>query len=450
MEQILLQLAFGYIHHGAYFMTGAIALAWVVLCHGAAWKKGTRLRYFGEFLVLFYLFWLALTIPATVFQNDNSIIRIGLYAVVELLYVHWFADCHKQAKLLLWCSLFAGICCLSTIGGQLQFLVQYVSGDMSLSYTVGKLAYLFMVPLALYLRHFNFGNFTSVPKIGYWLVLTGDLSIVALTAVEIPWMKTDYRVVITLLAGVLCVFVMVLVSVFVIYAMCKEQSAVITLRAEKQRLQSEREMSNITESALEDLRCIRHDLKNQYAYIQILLESGRNEDALSYLRQLSANVLPQLSDVDCGNQSINTILNMEVSKAKKEQITVDHQLAVPPVLPFADEDLRAIIANLMDNAIEECVRLRERGRDHVRLRVEMFIKRSYLFIVCRNTTDKQELRRQQGGLLTTKTDKELHGYGTRIIQKMSEKYNGYAEYSLEDGEFVAMVMLDMTHKEEDT
>jgi hypothetical protein len=67
---------------------------------------------------------------------------------------------------------------------------------------------------------------------------------------------------------------------------------------------------------------------------------------------------------------------------------------------------------------------------------------SYLYIVCRNSTDRQQLERWNDALRTTKSDERLHGYGTRIVMKTAEKYNGTADYSLKDGTFVAKVMLD--------
>ena len=87
-------------------------------------------------------------------------------------------------------------------------------------------------------------------------------------------------------------------------------------------------------------------------------------------------------------------------------------------------------------------------RNDVKLSIEIYPKRSYLFIVCRNTTDRKVLERWQRGLRTTKKNPKLHGYGTRIMAKLAEKYNGCAEYSVEDGEFSAMLMLDMMLKEE--
>ena len=78
------------------------------------------------------------------------------------------------------------------------------------------------------------------------------------------------------------------------------------------------------------------------------------------------------------------------------------------------------------------------------VRLEIYPHQSYLYIRCLNTTDKTAIERRLKGLRTTKRDAELHGYGTQIIAKLAEKYNGLADYTIKDGIFEAKVMLDMT------
>jgi sensor histidine kinase regulating citrate/malate metabolism len=180
----------------------------------------------------------------------------------------------------------------------------------------------------------------------------------------------------------------------------------------------------------------------------MLIQTGRQEDALTYLEEMSENMPEQLNLVDCGNRDMNTILNMEFSKAKRAGISFFYQLVVPPVLPFAISDLCSVVANLMDNAVEECARRKQAGKIPAELRVEIYPHKSYLFIMCSNDTDRKKLERCGRGIRTTKDDTLLHGYGTRIVAKVAEKYNGWAEYSLEDGKFVAKVILDMKAGEE--
>lgn len=432
-----------YIKNGSLMLTGIGALSWFILCHGIIWPKGKRLRYCFEFLAYFLLLWLAFVVSMSLFERFNTIIWIGLHAAVSVIYVFACSDLHKQAKILLWCSLYAGICCLSTMSGQITYLIIANSGNEAVVELVDLICFCLMILIALYLRHFNFDKFENIPHICNLLVIVGDISIIALTVVEYPWMKTDYRIVITLLASVFCLFVIVLVIVFAIFTMCKEQAKIIELQAERQRLLGEQELVKLMEANLDDLRCIRHDLKNQFAYLQLLLQGKRYDELEHHFSQMYENLLPPISSIDCGNQVIANILNIKMAKARRAMIPMEHQLIVPPQLPFADDDVCSILANLVDNAIDECERLRSTGVENAKLRIEIYPQKSYLFIMCSNTTDREKLNRKEHGLRTTKSDEQLHGYGTRIVVKIAEKYNGCAQYSLDDGQFVAKVMLDM-------
>ena len=415
-----------------------VSASWTLVCHGVRWPKASIFRTLIQSFLLMASIAAADLVLIGVFgiyvRIANTVIRGVLFA----LYMLFASRYRKKTNVIIWCSMYAGVCALSIIAGQLSFL----TGEFLMrGYPEGVarcLVYLLMIPLALFLRHYNFDEYETLPGSGLMLIVAGDASILALHVVESIWAGRDYRINVILAGAYSCMLVMVLVTIHAMHSMCAEQSEILALQTERQRLLSEREHLKMTESNLEDLRCMRHDLKNQYAYMRILLQEKRYGELDSYFDQVSENLPPQLKFIDCGNRSMNTILNMEMSKAKNAHIAVTHQLVVPPVLPFGDDDLCAIIANLMDNAIEATV-----GTENPTVHLSIYPHKSYLFIMCRNATSLKKLERGRRGLRTTKGDEQLHGYGTKIVRKTAEKYNGCAEYYLEDGYFEAKVMLDM-------
>ena len=135
------------------------------------------------------------------------------------------------------------------------------------------------------------------------------------------------------------------------------------------------------------------------------------------------------------------------------------KLVVPPVLPFPDDELCSLLSNLIDNAVEECVRLGAYFPKVMEQGVSLSINpgnpsSDYLYIEVRNPTDRKNLARRTGGIVSTKSDAALHGYGTRIVTRLAEKYNGSALFEAKDGIFIARVILDMMlskkKEEEDT
>ena len=420
-----------------------VTASWSIVCHGLKWPRQKILRWGIQFVGL-YLTLAAIEAAVFVFIGWNSkIYGTILRGLVCAVYIGICSSYRLKTSVLIFCSMYAGVCALSVIAGQMSYLTGEFIGKGAVEGVARCVVYVLMVPLGIYLRRFNFDDYETVPMSGMALIITGDVSILALNVVETMWSGQDYRITVTLAGAYTCMLLMVVVAIHAMHTMCSEQSEIMFLEAERQRLIAERESLKVTEATLEDLRCVRHDLKNQYAYMQILLKEKRYDELEGYFLQVAENLPPQLNYVDCGNRSMNTILNMEISKAKAAHIEVTHQLVVPPVLPFPEDDLCAIVANLMDNAIEGCKRLAQDGQHKPTIHLGIYPQKSYLLILCRNATELESIERRGWGLRTTKGDGKLHGYGTRIVAKTAEKYNGCAEFALEDGHFVAKVMLDM-------
>lgn len=425
------------------------ALSWVFLCHG--WPR--RPRALGQRAAELLLLAAAAGLgqAAILLLTGTALyllLQIVLQGAIGALLLHFRSECHRKTGLVLWCSMLAGSCAINSIGGQCSFLVGQFLAEGFAEGAVRLAVSLLTLPLAIYLHSFSLREHEQVPGSGLSAILIGDASIIAMNVLEVFWANSDYRITITFLVAYVFLLLMVVAAMQGIHDMCVEQDKVVELQAERQRLHSERELTRMTRDNLDDLRSIRHDLKNQYSYMQILLSQKRYGELEEYFRQSSENLIPQLGQfIDCGNQVVSTILNMELAKARKEDVEFTHQLVVPPVLPFGADDLCAVLTNLLDNAIEECARLRRAGREDVSLRLEVYPQKSYLFVLCRNTTGRTKLVRSGQGLRTTKGDDRLHGHGTRIVTKIAEKYNGCAEFSLANGTFVAKLLLDMTVEE---
>lgn len=420
-----------------------IALAWVLLCHGVHWPEGKRMRYAQQFVCLLIALgvvdaavMLIPNAPFPILWNLNHGIQGAIFIILCSGY-------HRRAKVIVWSSMFAGVWCLTAIAGWASNLTGVFVGRGTQEAVARCAIYLLMIPLAFFLRRFNFNDYQTMPQSGMRLILVGDVCLLLLSSAEIPFIGAGNAVVICLMiANISMLFVMMMV-VYAIHSMCKDKAEILDLQSEAYRLTADQELVRLTETNLEELRCIRHDIKNQYAYMQLLLHQRKYDELDAYFSQQVESVSAPVSYIDCGNRIIDNVLNMEIAKAKRANIPVEHQLIVPPELPFADDDVCAILANLMDNAIDECKRLQENGNVSVSIRISMHPHGSYLYIVCRNTTDRKKLNRVRNALQTTKNDSRIHGYGTRIVARLAEKYNGTVDYSLKDGQFVAKVMLDI-------
>lgn len=432
-------------------------LAALYLCRGLPREREEWVKTAVDFVVLLAVS-LAVRLPIQLYGMQvykNSITGSGgflfptqtLLALVTSLSIYGYlrlrSSMRPETTRLVSCAIYAFNCCLFTISGQLSFLMGNLIGAGIPEGATRCVLQMCLLPLVFYLKKQNYDDYPMIPLGGVRLLLCGDATLLVLSVLEGLFSREGDEIKIVM-AVVFCgmLFVM-LAAVGCIHAMCEEQAQLIDLQTERQRSHSEQEMLDWLDTNLDAMRCLRHDLKNQYAYMQILLESGRYEELKKYFAETAEN-LPLLSGyVDCGNSNMNTLLNLMYSKAKARNVKLSFQLVVPPVLPFKVESLCSLIGNLIDNAIEECCRLQENGEENAEIRLEIYPQKSYLIICCKNTTARRQLTRRIGGLRTTKNDEQLHGYGTRIVSRIAEEYNGLAEFNLEDDLFVAKVMLDM-------
>lgn len=428
-------------------------LAALYLCRGIP-KGRKEWLVFGADFVLLLLAFLVVRLPIQLFgrdmYKDGSSITIPIptlialsTSVVSYAYLRLRSHMRPGTVRMLACAMYACSCCLFTVSGQLSFMIGEMIGAGVPEGLTRCILQFFQLPISAYLRKKNFDDYPVIPAGGVHLLLCGDITVLILSILEgyYSMSSNDIKIVMTVVfTGMLFVMLM---AIRCIHAMCVEQAQLIDLQAERQRSNSEQEMLEWMDDNLETMRRLRHDLKNQYAYMQILMEQERYEELKEYFEQMTEN-LPLLQGyVDCGNANMNTLLNLMYSKAKARNVKLTFHLVVPPVLPFKTKRLCSLIGNLVDNAIEECCRLQKEGQQDVGIELGIYPQKSYLVICCKNTTDKRLLTRSIGGLRTTKKDDQLHGYGTRIVSRIAEKYNGLAEFKLEGDQFVAKVMLDM-------
>jgi|GEM_PF-3351634 len=251
----------------------------------------------------------------------------------------------------------------------------------------------------------------------------------------------DFRILAA--AALLAMYVVLTSSYLMTYALCREQKTVLRLQAAEQMSKSTASLIAVTENNLDDIHKIRHDIRNQYAYMEALLES-KDYDALSeYFEELTGTFATPLYEVfDCGNHDLNVIFHMESAKAQKAGVALDIQAVPPHELPFSPVELCSLYTNVIDNAIEACVR---EGFNAVGVHVQVSKQGDYLYSKVTNPTARsaQVIR---SSIRTSKQDQVLHGHGMAIARKIVSNYNGVMKNRVEDGMFISEFFLDLTGK----
>lgn len=213
------------------------------------------------------------------------------------------------------------------------------------------------------------------------------------------------------------------------------------LNALRQKAEMEKEKYHATKLSYDELRSIRHEIKNHNFYMKALLDEGKTAEAKEYLDRVSSQGTKYLKSFDSGNYAVDVVMNHEMAAAKEQGVVLDTSILVPRKLPFKDEDLCSLLSNLLDNAMEAAS---QAGVAEPTVNISIIPRQEYLFIRVTNPVDKTLSEKRRMTLETTKTNHtELHGYGTRIIRRIAESYNGSVKYSMSGGIFTTDVMLEM-------
>lgn len=217
--------------------------------------------------------------------------------------------------------------------------------------------------------------------------------------------------------------------------------AIITL-TDYERLQSESRLSALREMYYQGLqreqnqvRTLRHDMRNHMAVLQGLLDNGDTGKAEEYLRELLGSAALSGGRRICAHETANAVLSVKLGKMERLGIPADFQVNLPEKLDISDTDLCALLGNALDNAMEACTKVKT---PDIRLRCRM--DKGMLMLMVSNPLSGDE----KPGLGTTKADGKNHGFGLPGMTEIARRCGGSLDTRTEDGRFELIACIPMS------
>lgn len=161
-----------------------------------------------------------------------------------------------------------------------------------------------------------------------------------------------------------------------------------------------------------------HDLKHQ---IEILRHTESEEEKNAYLDHMEAEIKAYEVQNKTGNQVLDIILTTKGLQCQKQGISLTC-VAEGAELDFMHPmDISALFGNALDNAIESVSKIAD--PDKRLIHVSVARQKSFLRIRIENCFEG-DIRFENGMPVTNKTDRGIHGYGTKSMRRIAERYNG--------------------------
>ncbi len=177
----------------------------------------------------------------------------------------------------------------------------------------------------------------------------------------------------------------------------------------------------------EDTKKFRHDIRNHIICIEELLETGKFEDAKSYVQDIQQSLDKITSIYDTGNDIINAIINYYANKGKEEQVKIHVKGRIMQELNIPMMHLSTVVSNLISNAYEAAIKVDSASDKDIFVEIRSGSKFLELIVKNPTVTDRVILDEK---MLTTKSDKRNHGFGIQNIKEVLAKYEG--ELQLKD------------------
>ncbi len=200
-------------------------------------------------------------------------------------------------------------------------------------------------------------------------------------------------------------------------------------------VEREKQMDSAKRSA-ELLNTKYHDMKHYIAALRLQKGSEGRERVLEDLE----NSIRSFGDnIHTGNETLDAVL-LEKSLDCREKGILLTCVADGSLLRDMDAvDLYVMLGNALDNAIEAVMELEEEQRI---ISIAIFRVRNMIKIQIENPC-LHTLALEDSLPVTTKEDRENHGFGLKSIRSVAERYGGYITTVLEDGTFTLHILLSI-------
>lgn len=232
---------------------------------------------------------------------------------------------------------------------------------------------------------------------------------------------------------------LILINVFVYILMIRinlKNTEHTELLIDKMQMELYKTQLKESEKQYDEMRKIRHDMKNHLQCIAALLSENEIVNAKDYINEMLINKLDfGYQNIKTGNRVIDIISNTKLSQCRNENIKTIVNISFFKI-DIDDVDMCVILGNLFDNAIEECKKIA--GEKIVYFEISQ--KKSYINLVIKNTISKRILE-DNPELKTTKSEKNIHGIGLKSVKDVVKKYDGMIELYEENDNFIVDVWL---------
>lgn len=179
-----------------------------------------------------------------------------------------------------------------------------------------------------------------------------------------------------------------------------------------------------------------HDMKHVLLYLQKCLAEKDTEKAEEYLKKYTEEVVKSQRKIWTGFSEIDFSVNYYYQMMQEKGIRFSIETDVHDI-PIEELDLMIIFGNLLDNAMTAAEKCEPEERCvHLKLQT---VNEMFLLQMENSTTQMPE--KKNGRFLSSKAEREHHGWGIENVKQIVERYDGDIQFAYTEKEFKAEILI---------
>lgn len=367
----------------------------------------------------------------------NTVIYPPIYASGVLLiclyvYAFLFLDGNKKLKVLLPTILFGNLFIINSFSIYFMSMLDISLKQTILSSNINDYVFSISSKIILFLEYRYLNKFKNNclyinSNIGIYILFLLLISMLFPQITLSIYLKGEVINKLLVLVSLAQFFLINIFVYIILNIMNSEHNKIlekeIMLETEKNQYQFITLIEDQIKEKVDMMNKLNHDMKNHKIVIQKMINNlDDNSNINNYINELFGD---DISYISTDNNAINYIINEKIKNSQKYNI--DFKCIIQGNLKesISTTDLTIVIGNLLDNAIEASLKTNDR---HIQIKI---IKDDYKLVISVSNTYNGTILEKNGNIISTKKDKNKHGYGISNIKLICNKYHGssYIEYS---------------------
>lgn len=188
------------------------------------------------------------------------------------------------------------------------------------------------------------------------------------------------------------------------------------------------------------MRKFQHDVQEHMIALRGYAQAGDCERVTQYIDEIQQySYMKQVVNYT-GDSAVDAVLRDMFAQAQEKGIRLNIQIDRFPMREVSSFDVCILFSNLLKNAIEACQKIVDKKERVIEVKTSFY---DGMLGICIRNCVAEPVVIQDNQLITTKENRKNHGWGTKNVQEVAERYDGTATYTCGNEWFQAELWLEI-------